>query len=107
MTQVTYCLSLSLQQTMAQWRKVFWMTVPFYVVTEIVFLVFCSATVQPWNYIGQVCGSAGRDDDDNEDDKLTENNMNEGDSNSTLVLRKAPLVSDLEKRDANASSVDT
>ncbi|XP_045116561.1 putative inorganic phosphate cotransporter [Portunus trituberculatus] len=37
------------QQTMLQWRKVFWMCVPLYVVPEVFYLIFSSATVQPWN----------------------------------------------------------
>ncbi|XP_066967806.1 sialin-like isoform X2 [Macrobrachium rosenbergii] len=41
------------QQTMAAWQRVFWMCVPVYVLTEIFYLVFCSGTVQSWNYSGQ------------------------------------------------------
>ncbi|KAK8380405.1 hypothetical protein O3P69_016763 [Scylla paramamosain] len=47
------------QQTMLQWRKVFWMCVPMYVVPEVFYLIFCSATVQPWN-------SAGEEEDEEE-----------------------------------------
>lgn len=35
-----------------QWRNVFWTVVPFYVITELVFLVLASGIVQPWNYHG-------------------------------------------------------
>lgn len=38
---------------MGQWQKVFWMCVPIYGLTELFFLVFCSGTIQPWNYAGQ------------------------------------------------------
>ncbi|KAK3873050.1 hypothetical protein Pcinc_021920 [Petrolisthes cinctipes] len=37
------------QQTLDQWRKAFWICVPFYVVGEMFFLFFLSGTVQPWN----------------------------------------------------------
>ncbi|XP_042874629.1 sialin-like isoform X2 [Penaeus japonicus] len=39
------------QQTLGQWQKVFWMCVPMYAVAEIFFLVFSSASVQPWNHV--------------------------------------------------------
>ncbi|KAK8734346.1 hypothetical protein OTU49_006139, partial [Cherax quadricarinatus] len=38
------------QQTMSQWQKVFWMCVPLYGITELFYLMFCSGSVQPWNY---------------------------------------------------------
>ena len=36
---------------MLQWRKVFWMCVPLYIVPEVFYLIFSSATVQPWNSV--------------------------------------------------------
>ncbi|KAK8381082.1 hypothetical protein O3P69_008167 [Scylla paramamosain] len=42
------------QQMVAQWQKVFWTCVPIYFFTEVFYLAFASATVQPWNYIGQI-----------------------------------------------------
>ncbi|KAG0713859.1 Vesicular glutamate transporter 2 [Chionoecetes opilio] len=41
------------QQTLAQWRKVFWMAVPLYILPEIFYLFFCSTSVQPWNSTGE------------------------------------------------------
>lgn len=38
------------QQTLGQWQKVFWICVPMYIVMHIVFFIFCSGDVQPWNY---------------------------------------------------------
>lgn len=38
---------------MMQWRKVFWMCVPMYVVPEVFYLCFSSASVQPWNSAGE------------------------------------------------------
>ncbi|XP_064108394.1 sialin-like isoform X1 [Macrobrachium nipponense] len=38
------------QQTVAQWQKVFWICVPMYTVTQVIFFIFCSGSVQPWNY---------------------------------------------------------
>ncbi|KAK7066420.1 hypothetical protein SK128_019270, partial [Halocaridina rubra] len=41
------------QQTIFAWQKVFWMCVPIYFLTEVFYLIFCSGTVQSWNYSGQ------------------------------------------------------
>ncbi|XP_064107396.1 sialin-like isoform X2 [Macrobrachium nipponense] len=38
------------QQTLEQWRKVFWICVPMYIVMHIVFFIFVSGDVQPWNF---------------------------------------------------------
>ncbi|XP_042874630.1 sialin-like [Penaeus japonicus] len=40
------------QQTLGQWQKVFWICVPIYACAEIVYLVFCSGSIQPWNHGG-------------------------------------------------------
>ncbi|KAG0712781.1 Sialin [Chionoecetes opilio] len=41
------------QQTLAQWKKVFWMAVPMYLLPEVFYLFFCSTSVQPWNSSGE------------------------------------------------------
>ncbi|XP_071526782.1 sialin-like isoform X4 [Panulirus ornatus] len=41
------------QKTMGQWQKVFWMCIPVYGLADLFFLIFCSGTIQPWNYAGQ------------------------------------------------------
>ncbi|XP_069959167.1 putative inorganic phosphate cotransporter [Cherax quadricarinatus] len=41
------------QETLAQWRKVFWVCVPMYTLTEIFYLIFVSSNVQPWNFRDQ------------------------------------------------------
>lgn len=37
------------QQTVEQWRKVFWLCVPVYVACEVFYIVFASAARQPWD----------------------------------------------------------
>ncbi|XP_050715464.1 sialin-like isoform X2 [Eriocheir sinensis] len=41
------------QQTMSQWRKVFWACVPLYALTEVFYLLTSSTDVQPWNSAGE------------------------------------------------------
>ncbi|XP_076041257.1 putative transporter slc-17.2 isoform X2 [Oratosquilla oratoria] len=41
------------QQTVERWRLVFWTCIPTYGVTQILYLCFSSAEIQPWNYVGQ------------------------------------------------------
>ncbi|XP_076044725.1 putative inorganic phosphate cotransporter [Oratosquilla oratoria] len=65
------------QQTLERWRWVFWTCVPVYVVTEVIFLVFASGEVQPWNFRGQSQELPQQepddgDDDDNDDDEERE-----------------------------------
>ncbi|XP_066952064.1 sialin-like [Macrobrachium rosenbergii] len=38
------------QQTLAQWQKVFWICVPIYLIAFVVFFIFVSGDVQPWNF---------------------------------------------------------
>lgn len=49
------------QQTMAQWRKVFWIAVPMYLVPELFYLFFSSVSVQRWN-------SAEEEEEEQEED---------------------------------------
>ncbi|XP_066952063.1 sialin-like [Macrobrachium rosenbergii] len=38
------------QQTLAQWQKLFWICVPIYLIAFVVFFIFVSGDVQPWNF---------------------------------------------------------
>ncbi|KAK7082815.1 hypothetical protein SK128_019839, partial [Halocaridina rubra] len=63
------------QQTLGQWQKVFWICVPMYIVTHIVFFAFLSGDVQSWNYAGQksrVYNKGKRDVDKEQSDLLRE-----------------------------------
>lgn len=70
--------SLPLQQTRAQWNKVFWTCVPIYVVAGVFYLAFASTSLQPWNFraavplteenAGQIIEEAGGRGGENEDE---------------------------------------
>jgi ACS family sodium-dependent inorganic phosphate cotransporter len=40
---------LTPQQTFSQWRLVFWIVLAFFVVTNLIFVLFASGEVQEWN----------------------------------------------------------
>ncbi|KAK7082813.1 hypothetical protein SK128_019837 [Halocaridina rubra] len=42
------------QQTVSQWQKVFWICVPMYTISQVIFFIFCSGSVQTWNYPKQI-----------------------------------------------------
>lgn len=46
-------VSLFLQRTLKQWRDVFWVTFGVCLFSSVVYCVFSSAEVQPWNSVGE------------------------------------------------------
>ncbi|KAK7082812.1 hypothetical protein SK128_019836 [Halocaridina rubra] len=54
------------EQTIGQWQKVFWTCIPIYIITHIIFFLFCSGTVQPWNYTDEEVRKSNEENDEND-----------------------------------------